>query len=151
MVESGKMPAKRKKKITESKSYKKKKCSEDNKIEEKSENNKKNIMCGVCEDKFKRQENLEAHIVTAHSSTVLKFLCPLWPACSKVRLATGCYSTYENLVAHFRKHHKNEAIPKKDDVKTVKFKRSDMNGGMFDILSYLPIKFRLICLQIWFF
>lgn len=139
------MPAKRKKKIPESKSYKKKKCSEDNKIKEGSEKNKNKIICDDCGDKFKRKENLETHIVTAHSPTILKFLCPLWPACSKVRLATGCYSTYENLVTHFRKHHRNEPIPKKDDVKTVKFKRNDMNGGTFDFLPCLPMNSRLIC------
>lgn len=135
------MLAKRKNKTKESKSYKKKKSSEDeNKIEKEKEqtneqiNQVKKFICGDCGLKCKRKDNLESHIITSHSSTVLKYLCPLWPACSKIRLSTGNYSTYENLVTHFRKHHKNEPIPRKDIVKTVKFDRSEMNEGMFDLI-----------------
>lgn len=131
------MPAKRKFKTKESKSHKKKKSSGDEQKNEKEREQKNNVnefMCADCGLTCKRKDNLETHIMTSHSSTVLKYLCPLWPACSKIRLSTGNYSTYENLVTHFRKHHKNEPIPQKDTVKTVKFQRSEMNKGTFDLL-----------------
>lgn len=135
------MPAKRKIKRKESKSYKKNKNSEDKKTNEKEseqtneqKNNVNEFMCADCGLQFKRKENVETHKINAHSPLFLKYLCPLWPACSKIRLSTGNYSTYENLVAHFRKHHKTEPIPEKNTVKIVKFKRSEMNEGTFDLL-----------------
>lgn len=75
--------------------------------------------CDICNAHFTRKTNLKNHIKVLHQEELLKFICPLFPACKSSK-CDGYFYPITNLNLHFKRAHKSENVNDyKDKIKKV--------------------------------